>query len=176
DADPCREPVADTVGRSVPALGQPAAALVHARGDAARHSDCANQDRRAGNRCCRDWPLCGGGAGRVVQHDPIVLRFARSVGARQMGARRRKLKRTGSIDWLGTIAMSEFALTAARVGLASCQACGLLSRTGRAGQTSYCPRCGTILVSRHYHSIQRTWALILAAAICYIPANVLPVL
>ena len=29
---------------------------------------------------------------------------------------------------------------------------------------------------RHHHSIQYTWALVIAAAICYIPANVLPVL
>jgi len=32
------------------------------------------------------------------------------------------------------------------------------------------------LASRRHHSIQYTWALVIAAAICYIPANVLPVL
>jgi paraquat-inducible protein A len=39
-----------------------------------------------------------------------------------------------------------------------------------------CPRCGASLHVRKTHSLQRTWALILAAAICYVPANVLPVM
>jgi paraquat-inducible protein A len=67
------------------------------------------------------------------------------------------------------------AVTAARVGLASCQTCGLLSRTAAPARTA-CPRCGTTLVSRRRNSIQNTWALIIAATICYFPANVLPVL
>jgi len=32
------------------------------------------------------------------------------------------------------------------------------------------------MVVRRHHSLQRTWALVIAAAICYVPANVLPVL
>jgi len=32
-----------------------------------------------------------------------------------------------------------------------------------------------VIVRRH-HSLQRTWALVIAAAICYVPANLLPVL
>ena len=38
-----------------------------------------------------------------------------------------------------------------------------------------CSRCGAILHSRKPNSIARTWALILAAAIFYVPANVLPI-
>ena len=38
-----------------------------------------------------------------------------------------------------------------------------------------CPRCGTHLHLRKPNSITRTWSLILAAAIFYIPANVLPI-
>jgi paraquat-inducible protein A len=38
-----------------------------------------------------------------------------------------------------------------------------------------CPRCGTALHSRKPHSISRTWALILAAFIFYVPANVFPI-
>jgi paraquat-inducible protein A len=38
-----------------------------------------------------------------------------------------------------------------------------------------CPRCGAALHPRKANSIARTWALILAALICYIPANVLPI-
>jgi paraquat-inducible protein A len=39
-----------------------------------------------------------------------------------------------------------------------------------------CPRCEAPLHRRKPGSIQRTWALVIAAAICYIPANVLPVM
>ena len=72
--------------------------------------------------------------------------------------------------------MTDSALTAAQAGLASCQTCGLLSSARPSAQTSYCPRCGTALVFRRSHSIQNTWALIIAATICYVPANILPVL
>src|SRR5205823_11522196 len=64
----------------------------------------------------------------------------------------------------------------ARVGLVSCTTCRLLSRPADRAKPGYCPRCGTALVWRRRHSVQFTWALIVAAAICYIPANVLPVL
>ena len=72
--------------------------------------------------------------------------------------------------------MTDFAVTAAWVGFASCQACGLLSRAEAPAHTTFCPRCGTTLVSRRRNSIQNTWALLIAATICYFPANVLPVL
>ena len=39
-----------------------------------------------------------------------------------------------------------------------------------------CPRCGAGLHFRKPGSIQRTWALVIAAAICYIPANLFPVM
>jgi paraquat-inducible protein A len=68
------------------------------------------------------------------------------------------------------------ALTAAQAGLISCETCSLLSRPVDAAEPGYCPRCGGELESRHHHSVQYTWALVIAAAICYIPANVLPVL
>ena len=67
------------------------------------------------------------------------------------------------------------ALSAAEAGLVACQSCGLLSRSA-GEQPSRCPRCGARLASRYRHSIQRTWALAIAAAICYVPANLLPVL
>jgi paraquat-inducible protein A len=67
-------------------------------------------------------------------------------------------------------------LSAARAGIVSCLTCGLLSRPAAGAEPGYCPRCGTSLVWRRRHSIQYTWALLIAAAICYIPANVLPVL
>ena len=72
--------------------------------------------------------------------------------------------------------MSAAAVSAARVGLVSCTTCGLLSRPADRASPGYCPRCGAVLVWRRLHSVQYTWALLIAAAICYIPANALPVL
>jgi paraquat-inducible protein A len=72
--------------------------------------------------------------------------------------------------------MTVAALTAAEAGLISCETCHLLSRPADAAEPGYCPRCGAELAWRRPRSIQYTWALVIAAAICYIPANVLPVL
>jgi paraquat-inducible protein A len=72
--------------------------------------------------------------------------------------------------------MSAIPLTAAQAGLVSCETCALLSRPADAAEPGYCPRCGGELTWRRHHSIQYTWALVIAAAICFIPANVLPVL
>ena len=66
--------------------------------------------------------------------------------------------------------------TAAQAGLVSCEVCRLLSRPAGGTDLGHCPRCGTELAWRRHRSIQRTWALVIAAAICYVPANVLPVL
>ena len=72
--------------------------------------------------------------------------------------------------------MTGTALTAAQVGLLSCDACQLLSRPASTTEPGYCRRCGEKLELRRHRSIQITWALVIAAAICYLPANVLPVL
>ncbi len=61
-------------------------------------------------------------------------------------------------------------------GLQSCGVCGLLSRPASDADVCRCPRCDEVLSFRKPDSIQRTWAFLLAAAVCYIPANVLPVL
>jgi paraquat-inducible protein A len=39
-----------------------------------------------------------------------------------------------------------------------------------------CPRCGAALHKRKTNSLTRTWALVLAATICYVPANLLPIM
>jgi paraquat-inducible protein A len=69
------------------------------------------------------------------------------------------------------------ALTAARAGLFNCHDCRLLVRhTAMAGGGNVrCPRCAARLHQRKPNSIMRTWALVLAALIFYIPANLLPV-
>jgi paraquat-inducible protein A len=61
-------------------------------------------------------------------------------------------------------------------GLHSCDACGLVSRPAPGAAQGRCPRCARILSFRRPDSVQRTWAFLIAAAICYVPANVLPVL
>jgi paraquat-inducible protein A len=61
-------------------------------------------------------------------------------------------------------------------GLQSCETCGLLSRPALGDEDGRCPRCDKAVAFRKHQSTQRTWAYLIAAAICYIPANVLPVL
>jgi paraquat-inducible protein A len=72
--------------------------------------------------------------------------------------------------------MSAGILTGMKLGLVLCDACGLLSRPADIDEPGRCPRCDSELALRRKNAIQRTWALIIAAAICYIPANILPVL
>ncbi|MFM2085210.1 MAG: hypothetical protein RLZZ237_79, partial [Pseudomonadota bacterium] len=57
-----------------------------------------------------------------------------------------------------------------------CHACGLVAPAVGKGQHLECARCGTPLHTRKPNSISRTWALLIAAAILYIPANLLPVM
>ena len=60
--------------------------------------------------------------------------------------------------------------------LQGCETCGLLSGPVPGEDEGRCPRCGITLEFRKRANIQRAWALLVAAAICYVPANVLPVL
>ena len=55
-----------------------------------------------------------------------------------------------------------------------CETCGLVSDL-RADRP-HCPRCSSILHPRKPRSLARTWALTIAAAVLYIPANYFPVL
>jgi paraquat-inducible protein A len=69
--------------------------------------------------------------------------------------------------------MTKLPPTARRLGLVACHRCHLVCR--QAEGAADCPRCGAPLHSRKPNSITRTWALVLAAMVFYIPANVLPV-
>lgn len=66
-------------------------------------------------------------------------------------------------------------VSAAHCNLATCHGCGLLLRANH-GHDARCPRCGSPLHGRKPDSIARTWAFIIAAAILYIPANLLPIM
>jgi len=64
---------------------------------------------------------------------------------------------------------------AADLGLIACHVCSLVCRdTGL--QDAACPRCGSALQRRKPASFSRTWALLIAAFIVYIPANLLPIM
>jgi len=71
--------------------------------------------------------------------------------------------------------MSHDLKTALNQGLISCHSCHLLSRSADPDAIMTCPRCGTRLHRRKPNSIKRTWALVVAAFIFYIPANLLPI-
>ena len=70
--------------------------------------------------------------------------------------------------------------------LLGCESCGLVSADVLAGaavdspgggrRIQKCPRCGHVLHARKPMSVQRTWACVLAAAVLYVPANVLPIM
>lgn len=65
--------------------------------------------------------------------------------------------------------------TAASQGLTGCPTCGLVNRLTADGH-GHCQRCGERLHARVPHSLQRTWALLAAAAIMYVPANLYPIM
>ena len=71
--------------------------------------------------------------------------------------------------------MNQGLKTARNEGLISCLSCHLLCRDAEPADVMICPRCGTRLHRRKPNSIKRTWALVVAASIFYIPANVLPI-
>jgi paraquat-inducible protein A len=72
--------------------------------------------------------------------------------------------------------MMQVSPSARRAGFVACVACDLVSVPASAMEPGYCLRCGERLSFRRPHSLQIASALLVAAAICYIPANVLPVL
>ncbi len=59
-------------------------------------------------------------------------------------------------------------------GLVICHECHQLN-VQQSGQ-QFCNRCGSHLHARRPNSLARTWALLLAAALLYIPANLLPIM
>ncbi|WP_241019011.1 paraquat-inducible protein A [Paraburkholderia sp. Tr-20389] len=66
--------------------------------------------------------------------------------------------------------------TASRAGLIACHACSRVQPRVRSKEPQRCTRCGAIMHRRNPDSLMRTWALLIAAAVLYIPANLLPVM
>ena len=65
--------------------------------------------------------------------------------------------------------------TAAPQKVTGCPTCGLINRLTADGH-GQCRRCGERLHARLPHSLQRTWALLAASVVMYIPANVYPIM
>ncbi|WP_176081847.1 paraquat-inducible protein A [Paraburkholderia tropica] len=66
--------------------------------------------------------------------------------------------------------------TAREAGLDCCHVCGQLEARQPHAHVRRCTRCDTPLHTRRPDALRRTWALLSAAAILYIPANVLPIM
>jgi len=63
--------------------------------------------------------------------------------------------------------------TAREANLIGCHLCHLLMPHGE--EPGHCPRCGARLHQRQVNSIARCWALLIAAMLLYLPANLLPI-
>ena len=62
-------------------------------------------------------------------------------------------------------------------GWIGCKCCGLVSAVVPGPSApQHCPRCNHTLHWRKPMSLQRTWACVLAAAVLYVPANLLPIM
>lgn len=75
---------------------------------------------------------------------------------------------------LSPVRQLEAGATRGSTALIACHACGLLRRQGDG--LDCCPRCGGHLHRRKAESVERTWALVIAAALLFIPANVFPIM
>ena len=74
----------------------------------------------------------------------------------------------------------ETPLSSRAATMVGCPVCGLVSSppgeaVSPSGKRNFCLRCGATLNRRIPQSLSRTWALLIAAFVCYFPANLLPV-
>jgi paraquat-inducible protein A len=69
-------------------------------------------------------------------------------------------------------------LTASAAGMVSCHSCRLVCRrtAGKGKASAVCPRCGAALHRRKPASVARTWSLVIAALLLYLPANLFPIM
>jgi len=61
-------------------------------------------------------------------------------------------------------------------GLLLCHECHKLNKLESGSRKQFCSRCGGVIHARRPDSLVRTWALLLTAALLYIPANLLPIM
>jgi len=78
---------------------------------------------------------------------------------------------------IGPVAVNDAGGSAASLGYAACHTCDLLVKKVPEGQRWECPRCGSAVHGmRLPESISRTWALLAAATLLLVPANIYPVM
>jgi paraquat-inducible protein A len=65
---------------------------------------------------------------------------------------------------------------ASDLGLIACEGCDLVVRQPPNNEEGFCPRCDEPLRRRKHDSLTRSWAFLIAAALLYIPANMLPIM
>ncbi|AKS06554.1 MULTISPECIES: paraquat-inducible protein A [Pseudomonas] len=61
-------------------------------------------------------------------------------------------------------------------GILICTECHELNKQDADSDEQLCTRCGALIHARRPNSLTRTWALLITAAILYIPANLLPIM
>lgn len=76
------------------------------------------------------------------------------------------------------MAVNKTRQTAMESGFMNCHDCGLLLDASElpSGLTPACPRCNADVHFRKHQSIPTTWALVITAAILFVPANLLPIM
>jgi paraquat-inducible protein A len=74
--------------------------------------------------------------------------------------------------------MTQSPATSGVENLASCHDCGFVVTLegGAHHATTHCPRCRAVVHRRKPDSLNRTWALVITAAMLYVPANIFPVM
>ncbi len=72
--------------------------------------------------------------------------------------------------------MTRAAISAARASLVRCAGCDKLHPAASTPPGAPCDRCGAGVYGRKPASTQRTWALLLGAAVLYVPSNLYPVM
>ncbi|HEU0198496.1 MAG TPA: paraquat-inducible protein A [Nevskiaceae bacterium] len=65
---------------------------------------------------------------------------------------------------------------AVHLGVQCCHLCGWTGVLAATAETADCPRCHAAVYRRKPASVARAWAWLIAAAVMYIPANLLPVM
>jgi paraquat-inducible protein A len=85
-----------------------------------------------------------------------------------------RLDRRGHTDGTVDLASEGASQGQVPVGAVACETCELVSVPRP--DDPRCPRCDSVLHARKPDSLTRTWALVIAAAVLYVPANVFPVL
>ena len=68
--------------------------------------------------------------------------------------------------------------TASAIEPVRCGSCERLCRVPALapGTQAHCTRCGAVLERRKREALARSWAFLIAAIVCYVPANLLPVM